>query len=164
MVFLIGLLDKLIGKKKTVNAAGQSAFIRKEPVFCEDAVSYEHIDREFGNGFLFSPKAMPVKKSEVDFLTSGTRHNIEEKYLGADIVIFESSKYKTVLRLSLSIPTFDSADREYDSWHDLFLLQEHNGIIRGVYCTGGYSVSHIEGYWQVYQYPEPLKKYLQSVI
>ena len=53
----------------------------------------------------------------------------------------------------------DSGDREYDSWHDLFLLQEHDGIIRAVYCTGGYRIAHIEGYAQVYQYPESLKKY-----
>ena len=104
---------------------------------------------------------MQVSEHEVDCFTSGPRHNIDEKYCGTSIAIFESTKYKTIVRLSLSIPTFDSGDREYDSWHDLFLLQEHNGIIRAVYCTGGYRVAHVEGYAQVYQYPEPLKKYFK---
>ena len=77
------------------------------------------------------------------------------------IVIFENTKYKRIVRLSLSIPTFDLGDREYDSWHDFFLLQEYNGIIRAVYCTGGYRIARIEGYAQVYQYPESLEKYFR---
>lgn len=135
-------------------------FVNKgESTFYKDGISHEHIKREFGDGFLFSPKPMNVGKREIDFFTSGTRHNIEEKYNGVSIVIFENTKYKRIVRLSLSIPTFDLGDREYDSWHDLFLLQEHNGIIRAVYCTGGYRIARIEGYAQVYQYPESLEKY-----
>lgn len=138
-------------------------FVNKgvESTFHKDSISYEHIKREFGDGFLFSPKTMNVGEREIDFFKSGTRHDIEEKYHGANIAIFESTKYKRIVRLSLSIPTFDSGDREYDSWHDLFLLQERNGIIRAVYCTGGYRVARVEGYAQVYQYPEALKKYLR---
>ena len=176
MGFLSDLLDKLLGNKETVIATrkADSSPIRSsvkestekagDPISYKDAVSYEHIKREFGDGFLFSPEVMQVSEREVDLFTSGSRHNIEEKYCGTNIAIFESTKYKTIVRLSLSIPTFDSGDREYDSWHDLFLLQEHNGIIRAVYCTGGYRVAHVEGYAQVYEYPEPLKKYFQDVI
>lgn len=150
MSFLNDLLNKLIGNNKTATEV---------PVTYKDAVSYKHIKRDFGDGFLFSPKAMRVSEHKIDYFTSGSRHNVEEKYRGTDITIFESTKYKTIVRLSRSIPTFDSSDREYDSWHDLFLLQEHNGIIRAVYCTGGYKIAHVEGYAQVYQYPEPLKIY-----
>ena len=170
MGFLNNLFDKLHGsrKKTVVKQNTDSALLHSsekiEPGAYKKAVSYEHIKREFGDGFLFSPDVMQVSKSEIDFFTSGTRHDIEEKYCGTNIVIFESTKYKTILRLSLSIPTFDSGDREYDSWHDLFLLQECNGIIRAVYCKGGYRVAHVEGYSQVYQYPETLKKYFQDMV
>lgn len=129
----------------------------------QEAVSYAHINREFGEGFLFSPESLRVDAREIDVYTSGTRHDIEEKYRGARIAIFESAVYQKIVRLSLSIPTFDSGDREYDSWHDLFLLQEHAGIIRAVYCTGGYRIAKVEGYAQVYQYPESLKKYFQNM-
>ena len=105
---------------------------------------------------------MRVDECEIDFWTSGARHDIEAQYRGADITAFESTKYKTILRLSLSIPAFDSHARAYDAWHDLFLLQEHNGIIRAAYCTGGYRVAHVEGYAQVCQYPEFLKGYFQD--
>lgn len=125
----------------------------------KDAVSYAHITREFGEGFLFSSKMMQVGKREIDVYTSGARKNIEEKYCGTNIALFESTKYRKIVRLSLSIPTFDSGDREYDSWHDLYLLQEHSGIIRAVYCTGGYRIADVKGYARVYQYPDPLKKY-----
>lgn len=177
MVFFNDLLNKLIGNNKSIISATQKAdsssacssekdrLVKMEvPISYKDAVSYKHIERDFGDGFLFSSKAMQVSEHEIDFFTSGSRHNIEEKYCNTNITIFESTKYKTIVRLSLSIPTFDSGDREYDSWHDLFLLQEHNGIIRAVYCTGGYKVAHVEGYAQVYQYPEPLKIYFQNVI
>lgn len=171
MGLLNDFLGKLLGNEKTENATQKAdsltcrSFVTEStgkaggPVSYDNAVSYEHITREFGNGFLFSPEMMHVNEREIDFLTSGSRHNIEEKNCGADIAIFESTKYKTIVRLSLSIPTFDSSDREYDSWHDLFLLQEHNGIIRAVYCTGGYRVAHVEGYAQVYQFPDSLKVY-----
>lgn len=173
MSFLNDLLYKLLGNKETVIAARKAdsspirSFVKEsiekagDLISYKDAVSYKHVKQEFGNGFLFSPEAMQVSEREVDLFTSGSQHNIEEKYHGANIAIFESTKYKTILRLSLSIPTFDSGDREYDSWHDLFLLQEHTGIIRAVYCTGGYRIARVEGYAQVYEYPTPLKKYFK---
>ena len=130
----------------------------------KDAVSYKHIDQEFGNGFLFSSKLMQIDEHEIDFFTSGIRHDIEEKFRGTDITVFDNAKYRKIVRLSLSVPAFDSEDREYDSWRDLFLLQEHNGIIRAVYCTGGYKVAFVEGYAQVYQYPESLKQYFQDAV
>ncbi len=170
MGFLSDLLDKLLGNKETVitpqkeGTAPIPSSVKESPEKAGEPISYEHIKREFGNGFLFSSETMQVNEGEVGFFTSGTRHDIEEQYCGTDIAIFESTKYKTIVRLSLSIPTFDLGDREYDSWHDLFLLQEHSGIIRAVYCKGGYRIAHIEGYAQVYQYPEPLKKYFQDVI
>lgn len=178
ILFLKDVLNKLLGNKddatviSTQNTKGMSNQSSSESSTdekaekehnCEDAVSYAHINREFGEGFLFSPESMRVGEREIGIYTSGTRHDIEEKYCGANITIFESAVYQKIVRLSLSIPTFDSGDREYDSWHDLFLLQEHDGIIRAVYCTGGYRIARVEGYAQVYQYPESLKKYFQNM-
>ena len=163
-------ITKLLGNKADANSAQNAGPSRIHfskgkskqgagPVALKDAVSYAHIKREFGDGFLFSSEQMQVGEREITSFTSGSRENIKEKYYGANVAIFESTQFKKIVRLSLSIPTFDSGDREYDSWHDLFLLQEHDGIIRAVYCTGGYRIAHIEGYAQVYQYPESLKKY-----
>lgn len=163
-------ITKLLGNKADANSAQNAGPSRIHfskgkskqgagPVALKDAVSYAHIKREFGDGFLFSSEQMQVGEREITSFTSGSRENIKEKYYGANVAIFESAQFKKIVRLSLSVPTFDSGDREYDSWHDLFLLQEHDGIIRAVYCTGGYRIAHIEGYAQVYQYPESLKKY-----
>lgn len=183
MSFLKGLLNKLLGNNNNItvtamqntDSASKQSLARssgnnqleKEPepmLSYKDAVSYAHIKREFGEGFLFSSEPMKVSEQEIDVFTSGARQDIEEKYCGASIAIFESTVYRRIVRLSLSIPTFDSGDRQFDSWHDLFLLEEHNGIIRAVYCTGGYSIAHVEGYAQVYQYPESLKKYFHTLI
>lgn len=163
-------ITKLLGNKADANSAQNAGPSRIHfskgkskqgagPVALKDAVSYAHIKREFGDGFLFSSEQMQVGEREITSFTSGSRENIKEKYYGANVAIFESAQFKKIVRLSLSVPTFDSGDREYDSWHDLFLLQEHDGIIRAVYCTGGYRIAHIEGYAQVYQSPESLKKY-----
>ena len=86
MGFLSDLLDKLLGNRETVIAARKadssptrSSVIEStekagEPISYKDAVSYEHIKREFGDGFLFSPEAMQVSEREVDLFTSGSRH------------------------------------------------------------------------------------------
>lgn len=121
--------------------------------------SYQHILREFGEEFSFSSRTIIAGKSDIESFTNGARKNVEEKYHGADIALFESTVYRKILRLSLSIPTFDSADREYDSWHDLYLLQKHDRTLCAVYCTGGYHIAKVEGYIKVVEIPEPLKKY-----
>lgn len=123
----------------------------------EDAVSYEHITREFGEGFLFSPASMKAGERDIEEYLRGKRQDIDAWHYGTRVAVFESAVYRKIVRLSLRIPTFDSSDREYDSWHDLYLLQEHGGKIRAVYCTGGYRVAKVEGYAEVYQYPEDLK-------
>lgn len=50
---------------------------------------------------------------------------------------------RTALAFTLDIPTFDSGDREYDSWHTLYLLPGRQaGTVDGYYCTGGYKLAH----------------------
>ena len=127
-----------------------------------DAVSYAYINREFGEGFLFSPEPMQVGEREIDFYTSGTRRNIRRKYRDTNITIYNNLIYQKIVCLSLSIPTFDSEDREYDSWHNLYLVQEKNGNIHAAYCTGGYRIATIQGYAKVYQLPNELKRYFSN--
>ena len=127
----------------------------------DDAITYEHITEEFGEGFVFSSQPMGVTKEDVTEYMHGKCKRIDEKYNFVRLEYYESKRYRKILCLSRKIPPFDSSDREYDSWHDLYLLQEHNGILRAVYATGGYNIAHVEGYARVYDIPERLKKYLK---
>ena len=43
------------------------------------------------------------------------------------------------------IPTFDSSDREYDSYRMLLIFEE-NGIMNGIYLRGGYSYAETVEY------------------
>lgn len=47
-----------------------------------------------------------------------------------------------VLRLSVSIPTFDIGDREFDSVHFLYLFHDQEQIY-GAYCMAGYVLAKI---------------------
>ena len=82
-----------------------------------------------------------------------------DKFKDCNVRFFTDGYYPRVVRLSKDIPTFDSGDREYDSWHDLYLVQEQSGNIHAVYCTGGYRIATIQGYAKVHQLPNILKKY-----
>ena len=119
------------------------------------------ISNDFGEGFVFSSQMMEVDVNDIGSYIGGEQTDTEKLSYFVNISVFKSEKYRKIICISRQIPTFDSSDREYDSWHDLYLLQEKNGIIRAVYCTGGYCVSRIEGYAEVYKYPEYLKKYFK---
>lgn len=149
-------------RKKTANGASSKTDSREKAPAFRNGVSYAHITREFGEGFLFSPESIPFDESGISLLSSGTRREMQERCENARITLFENARFRRIVRLSLSIPTFDFGDRQYDSWHDLFLYQEHTGIIRAVYCTGGYRIAHVEGCRQVYRYPQILEKYFEA--
>ncbi|MDO4332396.1 MAG: hypothetical protein Q4C58_06855 [Eubacteriales bacterium] len=117
------------------------------------------IEFDFGKDFLFSLKTIVVTEEDIKDLKSGNLKEPKDKYRGCDVKVFTDGKYPRVLRLSKDIPVFDSGDREYDSWYDLYLVQEKNGNIYAVYCTGGYRIAKIKGYAKVYKYPEDLRQY-----
>ena len=125
------------------------------------------IENDFGKGFLFSMKTLNITEEDLKKYKSG---NLKEpykkyqfgKYDKCDVMIYTDGHYPKVVRLSKDIPTFDSGDREYDSWHDLYLAEEKNGNIHAVYCTGGYRIAKIQGYAKVHKYPDELKPYLES--
>lgn len=125
----------------------------------ETAVTYKRITNDFGEGFLFSPQTMEVTENDVESYMNAEEKNMEQLSNIIRVSVLKCEKYSRIICVNRKIPTFDSGDREYDSWHELYLLQESDGIIRAVYCTGGYSIARIEGYAEVYQYPEYLEKY-----
>lgn len=126
-----------------------------------DAVTYRHITNDFGKGFLFSPQITEVTEDDVNSYMNAEEKDTEQLSYLIRVSVLESEKYSKIVCVNRKIPTFDSDDREYDSWHNLYLLRENSGIIRAVYCTGGYSTVRIEGYAEVYEYPEYLNKYFK---
>ena len=116
------------------------------------------IERDFGKGFLFSMETLNVTEEDLEKYQSGTPLDAD-KFKDCYVRFFTDGYYPRVVRLSKDIPTFDSGDREYDSWHDLYLVQEQSGNIHAVYCTGGYRIATIQGYAKVHQLPNILKKY-----
>ena len=116
------------------------------------------IERDFGKGFLFSMETLNVTEDDLEKYQSGTPLDAD-KFKDCNVRFFTDGYYPRVVRLSKDIPTFDSGDREYDSWHDLYLVQEQSGNIHAVYCTGGYRIATIQGYAKVHQLPNILKKY-----
>lgn len=125
------------------------------------------IERDFGKGFLFSKNTLSVTEEDLKKYKAGNLKEPYDKYqLGkfdwCDVLVYTDGYYPKVVRLCKNIPTFDSEDREYDSWHDLYLVQEQNGNIHAAYCTGGYHVAQIIGYAKVYLYPGLLKKYFKN--
>jgi len=61
---------------------------------------------------------------------------------GCSVRLFLREDGGKALRIQKSIPTFDSGDREWDSWHALYLLPGAvPGKANGIYCTGGYRLS-----------------------
>lgn len=52
---------------------------------------------------------------------------------------------RTVLRVLERIPTFDSADRMYDSYKMIFIFED-NGKTHGVYLRGGYRLAEAVEY------------------
>lgn len=156
MYYLIDPNQKTPSKRNSGEATGSET--NAPPP--KTAVTHAHIAQEFGEGFLFSREPMAVYEEGISLLSSGTRKDLMQPFRDARVTLFENEHFQKIVRLSLRIPTFDSGDREYDSWHDLFLVRTHDGILRAVYCTGGYKIAHIEGYARLYRYPDPLKEYI----
>lgn len=48
----------------------------------------------------------------------------------------------TVLSLYEDVPTFDSGDREYDSYK-YFIVVPHDGFLTGIYLNGGYQLARV---------------------
>ncbi len=94
---------------------------------------------DFGRGYRFS--GMAPGRDQLERFQEGERREYPEKIQGCQVTIYTGGTYEKVVRLSKSIPTFDSGDREYDSWHDLYLGTTRERTVQALYCTGGYRVA-----------------------
>lgn len=77
-------------------------------------------------------------------LSFGERISEFPKAFGnADVVLYQMRNGKKAVGLFLDIPTFDSGDRQSDSWHALYLAPgDIPGSVDGAYCTGGYILAY----------------------
>ncbi len=116
------------------------------------------ITQDFGLGFVLAGRR-PVSEKQLYDYQKGVRRDLPEKFRGCNLATFTSGDHLTVLRISRDIPTFDSGDREYDAWHDLYLIREKSGHIHAVYAAGGYRIAVLRGYAAVAAYPPELKQY-----
>lgn len=87
----------------------------------------------------------------------------KEKY-GCDcdkFSVFQDSYDNKVIGLIHKVPCFDSGDREYDQFHNLFLF--HNGgQIYALYCGEGYRIAKLVLFENVIITGTRLKQYLRS--
>lgn len=67
-------------------------------------------------------------------------HNITDSWM-----IFKNKAGKSALVIYVSVPTFDSGDREWDSYRKLFLIPEVGGMTGFMVC-GGYNIARIIAY------------------
>lgn len=61
------------------------------------------------------------------------------------IAIYKNELNENILQIRVSVPTFDSADREYYSYEKLFLFSK-SGKLWGMLVAGGYRISTIDYY------------------
>ncbi len=94
-----------------------------------------------GIGFMSYDELFPLE--EFGRLQEGTREDLGKGPRGCKVSGYAGGKYGKVLRLWQDIPTFDSADREFDSWHALYLMRGEEGTVWGVYAAGGYEVANL---------------------
>ncbi len=126
----------------------------------ENPQLHETIRRDFGEGFAFRG-FLGASENYWRSLETGKREDLSEKFRGCSIVIFTGGVYPKVVRLSRPIPTFDSGDRQYDSWHDLHFVPMEGGKIKGLYSTGGYELVKAVGFQELLACPPEVEAYLK---
>ena len=75
-------------------------------------------------------------------------------WAGADAARYVRAGGRKALRLTLDIPTFDSGDRESDSWHTLYLMPgKARGCVDGIYpvCRAAESCRLLMRYYEAFQ-------------
>lgn len=64
------------------------------------------------------------------------------------MIVYKDRYGNPVLGFYWSVPTFDSGDREWDSWGAAFLIN-YGRNIDAVVCSGGYHLAELEVYRQL---------------
>ena len=102
--------------------------------------------RDFGPGFSFaSYERADQRKYSEQPLQETLLEELPETVPGKTVQLrlYRRNDGGRSLRLQTDIPTFDSEDREWDSWHALYLLLSdgYEQDLHAVYATGGYRLA-----------------------
>lgn len=76
-------------------------------------------------------------------------------------MVYKNKDGRRALRLFISVPTFDSGDREWDSYRKLFLIPE-DGKVTGVLIRGGSKIAKILTYSDIQWADEKTERTLMS--
>ena len=77
--------------------------------------------------------------------------------------IYKNKAGKRALVVYVSVPTFDSGDREWDSYKKLFLISEKDGM-RGFLVSGGYKIAQILAYEDIRYADDKTESLLDEII
>lgn len=83
-------------------------------------------------------------------------HDVTDSWM-----IYRNKTGLKALVIHVSVPTFDSGDRQWDSYRKLFLIPEGQGMI-GFLVYGGYEIAKILAYSDVRCADEKTEKLLKS--
>lgn len=112
------------------------------------------------DGMKFFYRAEDVNKE-----TAAAQHKIGDFVYAYDITdsqqVYKDKNGKKVLRFYVSVPTFDSNDREWDSYRKLFLIPDEDGIT-GIMVCGGYRIAKVFTYRDIRWADEKTEKLLKS--
>lgn len=75
---------------------------------------------------------------------------------------YRDEKGREVLSVYESIPTFDSCDREWNSYKQIYIVKK-NGTFTGFYFTGGYHLADVKRYTHMECGDENTKNMLESM-
>lgn len=76
--------------------------------------------------------------------------------------IYKNKSGEKALVIRVSVPTFDSGDREWDSYRKLFLIPKGNEI-EGYMVCGGYHIAEVVAYKGICCADKEIKKLLKGV-
>lgn len=106
----------------------------------------------------------------IDYMAHGAHSPDEfQKYgfeydrdIGNSRSIYKNKAGEKVLVIHVSVPTFDSGDREWDSYRKLFLIPKGNEM-EGYLVSGGYYVAEVVAYKGICCADKEIKKLLKGV-
>lgn len=85
-----------------------------------------------------------------------------DRDVGNSRSVYKNKAGEKALVICVSVPTFDSGDREWDSYRKLFLIPKGNEI-EGYMVCGGYYVAQVVGYKGIYCADKEIKKLLNRI-
>ena len=100
------------------------------------------LKRDFHAEIRFAEYQQAEEGTDPRSVLGDRRSETPKAFRNADTVLYQTADGKKALGLFVDIPTFDSGDRQYDSWHALYLMPGRRpGSVDGIYCTGGYRLA-----------------------